>query len=140
MSRAARWFAPLLLASAFVSMLTAAAPPRPVVESAAVDAIIHPVTSEFMRTAIARADADGAALIVFTLHTPGGLLDSTRDINNAIIAREDAGRGLRRPGRLPRGLRRLSHHHGRRRRGDGARNPHRRCAPRRRGRARRWTM
>jgi membrane-bound serine protease (ClpP class) len=39
-----------------------------------------------MRSAIARADAEGAALIVFTLHTPGGLLDSTRDINNAIIA------------------------------------------------------
>ena len=39
-----------------------------------------------MRSAIAKADADGAALMVFTLHTPGGLLDSTRDINNAIIA------------------------------------------------------
>jgi membrane-bound serine protease (ClpP class) len=38
-----------------------------------------------MRGAIAKADAEGAALIVFTLHTPGGLLDSTRDINNAII-------------------------------------------------------
>ena len=40
----------------------------------------------YMRAAIAKADADGAALIVFTLRTPGGLLDSTRDINNAIIA------------------------------------------------------
>ena len=39
-----------------------------------------------MRSAIAKADAEGAALIVFTLHTPGGLLDSTRDINNAILA------------------------------------------------------
>ena len=39
-----------------------------------------------MRSAIAKADADGAALIVFTLRTPGGLVDSTRDINNAIIA------------------------------------------------------
>ena len=58
----------------------------PIVETALVDAIIHPVTSEFMREAIAKADADGAALIVFTLQTPGGLLDSTRDINNAIIA------------------------------------------------------
>jgi membrane-bound serine protease (ClpP class) len=38
-----------------------------------------------MREAIAKADADGAALIVFTLQTPGGLLDSTRDIDNAII-------------------------------------------------------
>jgi len=58
----------------------------PIVDTALVDGIIHPVTSEFMRSSIARADADGAALIVFTLHTPGGLLDSTRDINNAIIA------------------------------------------------------
>src|ERR1041384_5156254 len=57
----------------------------PIVETATVDGIIHPVTSEFMREAIAKADAEGAALIVFTLHTPGGLLDSTRDINNAII-------------------------------------------------------
>jgi membrane-bound serine protease (ClpP class) len=58
----------------------------PIIETATVDGIIHPVSSEFMRSAIAKADADGAALIVFTLHTPGGLLDSTRDINNAILA------------------------------------------------------
>jgi len=58
----------------------------PIVETALVDGIIHPITSEFMREAIAKADHDGAALIVFTLQTPGGLLDSTRDINNAIIA------------------------------------------------------
>jgi membrane-bound serine protease (ClpP class) len=64
----------------------AAADRAPVIETATVDGIIHPVTSEFMRSAITRADADGAALIVFTLRTPGGLLDSTRDINNAIIA------------------------------------------------------
>jgi membrane-bound serine protease (ClpP class) len=57
----------------------------PIVETATVDGIIHPVASEFMRSAIARADAEGAALVVFTLHTPGGLLDSTRDINEAII-------------------------------------------------------
>ena len=57
----------------------------PVVETATVDAIIQPVTADFMRSAIAKADADKAALIVFTLHTPGGLLDATRDINNAII-------------------------------------------------------
>jgi membrane-bound serine protease (ClpP class) len=58
----------------------------PIIETATVDGIIHPVTSEFMRKAIAKADAEGARLIVFTLRTPGGLLDSTRDINNAIIA------------------------------------------------------
>jgi membrane-bound serine protease (ClpP class) len=80
-----------ILLTAFVAASAAAAagaaPDRaPIVETALVDGIIHPVTSEFMRAAIAKADADGAALIVFTLHTPGGLLDSTRDINNAIIA------------------------------------------------------
>lgn len=58
----------------------------PIVETATVDAIIQPATSDFMRSAIARADADKAALLVFTLHTPGGLLDATRDINNAILS------------------------------------------------------
>ena len=72
----------LAAAVAFVS----GADRSPVVEVALVDAIIHPVTSEFMREAISKADADRAALIVFTLQTPGGLLDSTREINNAIIA------------------------------------------------------
>jgi len=77
-----------LLALGIVAAATlgaAAADRAPIVQTATVDGIIHPVTSEFMRAAIAKADAEGAALIVFTLHTPGGLLDSTRDINNAII-------------------------------------------------------
>jgi membrane-bound serine protease (ClpP class) len=74
----------VLIALAVVRL--AAGDRAPIVETATVDGIIHPVTSEFMRSAIAKADADGAALIIFTLRTPGGLLDSTRDINNAIIA------------------------------------------------------
>jgi membrane-bound serine protease (ClpP class) len=78
----------LLLIAAFVlgAAVAPAADHAPIVEVATVDGIIHPVTSEFMRQAIAKADAEGARLIVFTLRTPGGLLDSTRDINNAIIA------------------------------------------------------
>ena len=72
---------------AAAAIIARAVPDRaPIVETATVDGIIHPVTSEFMRKAIAKADAEGARLIVFTLRTPGGLLDSTRDINNAIIA------------------------------------------------------
>jgi membrane-bound serine protease (ClpP class) len=57
----------------------------PVVYTAEVDGIIQPVTAEYIRTAIARADEANAALLVLTLRTPGGLLDSTRDINNDII-------------------------------------------------------
>src|SRR5688572_27132481 len=35
---------------------------------------------------ISRADAANAALVVFTLRTPGGLVDSTRDIVTKMIA------------------------------------------------------
>jgi membrane-bound serine protease (ClpP class) len=78
----------LLTAVGLIAALASlsAASRAPIVATATVDGIIHPVSSEFMRSAIAKADADGAALIVFTLHTPGGLLESTRDINNAILA------------------------------------------------------
>jgi membrane-bound serine protease (ClpP class) len=59
--------------------------PAPVVYTAEIDGIIHPVAVEFVRGAVARADAGGAALLVISLRTPGGLVDSTRDINTAII-------------------------------------------------------
>lgn len=49
------------------------------------DGIIHPVAVEFIRTAIERADAADASVLVIMLRTPGGLVDSTRDINSAII-------------------------------------------------------
>ena len=56
----------------------------PVVHVAEVDALIHPASAEFIiRTlddAAGRADA-----VVVVLRTPGGLVDSTRDINTAII-------------------------------------------------------
>lgn len=59
---------------------------RPVVYSAIVDAIIHPVSAEYMIDTIDRADLAGAELVVFTLRTPGGLLDSTRVIVSSMIA------------------------------------------------------
>jgi len=68
----------LLLGSAHASLRTE--PAQPLVYSAVVDALIHPVSAEFMVEAMDRADRDGAALVVFTLQTPGGLLDSTRTI------------------------------------------------------------
>jgi membrane-bound serine protease (ClpP class) len=55
------------------------------VYTAEIDGIIHPVAAAYVRHTIEKADAAGAALVVITLRTPGGLVDSTRDINNAII-------------------------------------------------------
>ena len=57
----------------------------PVVFTTEVDGIIQPVIAEYLRGAIQSADAAGAALLVVTLRTHGGLLDTTRDINTAII-------------------------------------------------------
>ena len=59
---------------------------RPLIYSAVVDAMVHPVSAGFMVEAMNRADADRAALIVFTLRTPGGLLDSTRTIVSRMLA------------------------------------------------------
>jgi membrane-bound serine protease (ClpP class) len=60
--------------------------PAPVVYSAEVDNIIHPVSAECMIAAIDRADEANAALVLFTLRTPGGLVDSTRDIVTRMLA------------------------------------------------------
>lgn len=57
-----------------------------VVYSAEVDSIIHPVSAQYMIETMARADAENAALVVFTLRTPGGLVDATRDIVTKMIA------------------------------------------------------
>lgn len=63
----------------------AAGQETPVVYTVEVDGIIQPVIAEYIRKAVDRADAEGAALFVITLRTPGGLLDTTRDINTTII-------------------------------------------------------
>ena len=58
----------------------------PVVYAAEVDALIHPVSAAYIVQTIDRADAEDAALVVLTLRTPGGLVDSTRTINSRIIS------------------------------------------------------
>jgi membrane-bound serine protease (ClpP class) len=78
---------------AFLTLLAAllltpawAGAPRPLVYSAVVEALIQPVSAEFMVETMDRADRDGAALVVFTLRTPGGLLDSTNTIVSHMLA------------------------------------------------------
>ena len=57
----------------------------PIIYTAEIDGIIHPIATAYIRRAIAQADAAKADLLVVALRTPGGLVDSTRDINTAII-------------------------------------------------------
>ena len=52
----------------------------PVVYVAPVDAIIHPISAEFILDTIDAADTRGAAALIIPLETPGGLVESTRTI------------------------------------------------------------
>jgi membrane-bound serine protease (ClpP class) len=77
----------LVLRSSVAAAQPAPVPQSPaVVYSAEVDSIIHPVSAQYMIETIDRADRENAALVVFTLRTPGGLVDSTRDIVAKMIA------------------------------------------------------
>ena len=80
---ARRLYVPTLLISLVAS--PTAQTPAPVF-SAEVDSIIHPVSAEFMIEVMNRADAAHAGLVVFTLRTPGGLVDSTRQIITHMLA------------------------------------------------------
>jgi len=51
-----------------------------VVRSITVDATINPATADYIHDAIQRAAEDHAECLVIRLNTPGGLLQSTRDI------------------------------------------------------------
>jgi membrane-bound serine protease (ClpP class) len=62
------------------------AEPVPLVLVAHVDALIHPVSAEYMVETMDRADSEHAALLVFILETPGGLVDSTRTIVTKMLA------------------------------------------------------
>lgn len=60
-------------------------PARPRAVVAELDGIIHPVAAEFVNDVITAADTSGAAVVVFVLRTPGGLLESTRTIVSRMI-------------------------------------------------------
>ena len=85
--RRAAWTASLgLLLSAALSVVPRAQTSAGPVIVAEIDGIIHPVAAQYVKRVIATAAERHAPLVVLVLRTPGGLVDSTRDINNAIIA------------------------------------------------------
>jgi membrane-bound serine protease (ClpP class) len=86
--RASLWIIATSGLCAALSVLPAAQDDHgaPVVYSAEVESVIHPVSAEFMIETIDEADRAGAELVVFSLRTPGGLVDSTRDIITRMLA------------------------------------------------------
>jgi len=66
--------------------LTASAGPAGPIVLGEIKGPIHGITSEYVAKAVAHADERDAALLVITIDTPGGLVSSTREIIQTILA------------------------------------------------------
>jgi membrane-bound serine protease (ClpP class) len=77
----------MALAMAAVAWSAALAqPPGRAIVVAEYDGIIHPVASEFIDDTLTRAESNSAVAMVLILRTPGGLLESTREIVSRMIS------------------------------------------------------
>src|SRR5689334_15539810 len=65
-------------------MHAAAAAPTVIVVD--VDGMVHPVTTEIVASALTRAQASQAALVLVRLNTPGGLMDAMRATIEKIVS------------------------------------------------------
>src|SRR5215472_3604730 len=75
------WMAGL---AAAVAMATA--PPHRKVIAVNVDGMIGPVTAEIIGHALEQASQENAAALLLRLNTPGGLMDSSREISSKLVA------------------------------------------------------
>jgi membrane-bound serine protease (ClpP class) len=71
---------------AFALLLAQAVFAEPKVISMSVDGVVHPITVEIVNHAIEQAKSEHAELLLIRLNTPGGLLDATRQIIQALSA------------------------------------------------------
>ncbi len=58
---------------------------QPVVDKLVLDDTIQPVSADALTRALDRANSDGASALLIEMNTPGGLLDSMRDMVGAIL-------------------------------------------------------
>src|SRR5215475_6879384 len=50
-----------------------------------VDGMINPITAEIIRNALDQANQKNATAVLVRLNTPGGLMDSSREITSKIV-------------------------------------------------------
>jgi membrane-bound serine protease (ClpP class) len=74
------------LVASFALVLAAALPAAAAhVNVIEISGSINPASSDYIQSAIAQSEADGAVVLLIELDTPGGLLASTKDIIQAIL-------------------------------------------------------
>ena len=73
------------LALLAASLLAPATPPADI-HVAELRGIVHPLSAGYLIDAIARADEQHAELLVIEIDTPGGLVDSTKEIVQKMLA------------------------------------------------------
>ncbi len=78
--------APPAPASSAPSSPVASASVSQAVVTVDVDGVVHPITVEILRHAIAQAESSGAAAVLVRLNTPGGLMDAMRECVEVIVA------------------------------------------------------
>ncbi len=73
----------LLAFLAFAAQAVSTGQPR--VVAVDVDGMIHPITSEMIGRTLDQAKSEHASAVLIRLNTPGGLLNATRDIDQALL-------------------------------------------------------
>jgi len=77
----------LILAALAAASAALAAPAKaPLVRHLKIEGVVSPIMAEFLVEGIERAEEDGAALVVVSLDTPGGLDPSMREIIKKVLA------------------------------------------------------
>src|SRR5262245_40126155 len=75
-----------LLLSVFLLSQAPASSPAPVIVQINLDDVVHPVSADYIKDGLNHAKDINARAVVIRLDTPGGLIDSMRDIVEAILA------------------------------------------------------
>jgi len=75
-----------ILLACGISLARAQAPAAPTILQINLDDIVHPISAAYIRDGINRAKEIGARAVVLRLNTPGGLVDSMREIVEAVLS------------------------------------------------------
>ena len=76
----------LIFLSAFLLLQAPASTPAPTIVQINLDDVVHPVSADYIKDGLNHAKDINARAVVLRLDTPGGLIDSMRDIVEAILA------------------------------------------------------